>query len=491
MTRLEMSGGLFRGTLVVAALILLGGCSTLSKQTQPPTACTVCQVPELAEATPPKSESAKLDLAVPDEPAVDLWTRRFSVDKHKSFQIQLDRARDYVVPCQEIFRDLGLPDDLVYVALVESGFTPTARSRANAVGMFQFISATGKRYRLEQNYWVDERRHPFKAARAAAEYLSFLYDTFGSWPLALAGYNCGEKAVQAALDQSGRKTFWELAQAGYLPAETRDYVPKFYATVKIVRDVNRYGFRFDPQQYAPKHEKVPVPGGVKLAWFEKQTGITESSLRACNPELCQDTTPPGDTPYELCVPIGTVESFQWALATCPLPDPEEKRAPKSVLAKNMTESKSVPAATSTGGHTIKPGDTWYSLARKYQCSVDTLASLNGLKPTSHSLRTGQTLKVPAKNSMVLAAAKKDPVEKQSSPSAIPAKASQPAKKTCISYAVRSGDTLWSIASKFHVSVEELTANNKLGHGQKLVAGNTLTVCSSDSSNPERVAKKRN
>jgi len=493
MTRLEMPASLLHTTLAVATLMLLAGCGTLSKQAPPQPVCTTCQVPQVAEVTPPKSESSKLDLGVPDEPAVDLWTRRFSVDKHKSFQIQLDRARDYVVPCKEIFRQQGLPEDLVYVALVESGFTPTARSRANAVGMFQFIEATGKRYRLEQNHWIDERRHPLKAARAAAEYLSFLYDSFGSWPLALAGYNCGEKAVQAALDQSGLKTFWELAQAGYLPGETRDYVPKFYATVKIVRDVNRYGFRFDPQQYAPKHEKVPVPGGVKLAWFEKQTGVPESSLRSCNPELCRDATPPGNTPYELCVPIGTGESFQWALATCPLPAPEEKPIPKSVLVQNMRESKSVPAATPTGTHTIKPGDTWFSLARKYHCSVSTLASLNGLKPTSQSLKTGQTLKTPApeKAQVILTSTQKYAVAKKSTSLATPAKADQPTKKTCVSYPVRSGDTLWSIANKFHVSVEEISANNKLGHGHKLVVGNTLTICSGNSPAPERVTKKKN
>jgi membrane-bound lytic murein transglycosylase D len=491
MKRTEMHRTFRCGTLTLLALMFLAGCSTLSKQAPPQAVCKTCDVSQLAEVTPAKSEPSKMDLAVPDEPAVDLWTKRFSVDKHKSFQIQLDRARDYVVPCQEIFRQRGLPDDLVYVALVESGFTPTARSRANAVGMYQFISTTGKRYRLEQNQWIDERRHPMKAARAAAEYLSFLYDTFGSWPLALAGYNCGEKAVQAALDQSGRKTFWELAQAGYLPSETRDYVPKFYATVKIVRDVNRYGFHFDPQQYAPKHEKVPVPGGVKLAWFEKQTGVPESSLRSCNPELCQDATPPGDTPYELCVPVGTVESFQWALATCPLPTPEEKRAPKPLLVKNMVEPKSLAAASPSGSHTIKPGDTWFSLARKYQCSVDTLASLNGLKPTPQSLKTGQTLKTPAKDRVILTAAKKEPVEKQPIQIATPAKASRPAQKTCVSYAVRPGDTLWSIAGKFHVPVEELSASNKLGHGQKLVAGNTLTVCSNDSATAERITKKKN
>ena len=124
---------------------------------------------------------------------------------------------------------------MIYVALVESGFSPTARSHANAVGMWQIVSKTGNRFGLEQNKWVDERRHPMKAAQAAANYLSLLYDQFGSWSLALAAYNAGENAVQGALDKSGLKTFWDLLDNGYLPAETRDYVPKVFAAVKIIR----------------------------------------------------------------------------------------------------------------------------------------------------------------------------------------------------------------------------------------------------------------
>jgi membrane-bound lytic murein transglycosylase D len=434
---------------------------------------------------------SKLELAVPDQPAVDYWTRRFSSDKHKSFQIQLDRAQDYVVPCQEIFRKQGLPEDLVYVALVESGFTPTARSHANAVGMFQFISSTGKRYRLEQNHWIDERRHPFKAARAAGEYLSFLYDTFGSWPLALAGYNCGEKAVQAALDQSGLKTFWELAQSGYLPSETREYVPKFYATIRIARDPKQYGFHFNPHHYAPKHETVSVPGGVKLSWIEKRTGVPESSLRTCNPELCQAATPPGGAPYDLCVPVGTGETVQAAIATCPLPGLEEKPAPKALAFKNPGEIK-VATADTVGTWIVKPGDTWFSLARKHQCSVEALASLNGLKPTPQSLKTGQTLKVPAKGQIVLTTAKRDPAERHPTPIATSAKASRPAQKSCVSYPVRPGDTLWSIAGKFHISVQELAALNKLGQAQKLVAGNDLNICYDSSQFPAQgMGKKKN
>jgi membrane-bound lytic murein transglycosylase D len=490
MTSTELLRTRLWGAVAFIALTLLtAGCSTLSNQPKPQEVCTVCQIPQQADA-PATSGPIKAELSIPDQPSVDLWTRRFSGEKHKSFQIHLDRAQNYAVPCQEIFRQQGLPEDLIYVALVESGFTPTARSHANAVGMFQFIATTGKRYRLEQNQWIDERRHPFKAARAAAEYLSFLYDTFGSWPLALAGYNCGEKAVQTALDKSGFKTFWELAQNGYLPAETRDYVPKFYATVKIVRDSKLYGFKYDPQQYTPKHETVPVPGGVKLAWLEKQTGVPESSLRNCNPELCQPVTPPGNSSYELCVPVGTGEAVQTALAVCPLPAPEEKTAAKPLLVKNMAETRTVVTAAS-GSHIVKPGDTWFSLARKYQCSVDALATLNGVKASPQSLRTGQSLKVPATGRIATATVKQETVQKQAGPVAVPAKASRPAQKTCVSYPVRQGDTLWSVAGKFHVTVEDLRHNNKLDQSQKLVAGNNLTICTGDSSSVERITKKKN
>jgi membrane-bound lytic murein transglycosylase D len=504
-------------------LLALAGCGTLFSRTPPQASFPPQQPLKQAEAVPPVTEMSKSELVIPDQPVIDKWTDRFSRDKHKSFQVQLDRARNYVLPCQEIFKELGLPPDLVYVALVESGFTPTARSRASAVGMFQFISSTGKRFKLQQNEWVDERCHPFKAARAAAEYLSFLYDTFGSWPLAVAAYNCGEKAVQTALDQSGLKTFWELAQYGYLPSETRDYVPKVYATVRIVRDVKHYGFHYDPQHYEPKHETVPVPGGVKLAWIEKKAGVSESSLINCNPELCRPVTPPGNSTYDLCVPIGTGESVQAALASCPLP--EDKPTFRPVATKNAVEARNFAATApppAPGLCTVKPGDTWFSLARKYQCSVDALASVNGLKPTSQSLKKGQTLKIPGKGQtspLVAATSKKDtdpkqpppgkasqkpatvvPLKqvalaeaKQPGPASPPAKTGRAAQKACVSYPVRAGDTLWSIAGKFRVPVQELCANNQLHQGQKLVAGNTLNICNGENQSvpAERTARKKN
>lgn len=331
----------------------------------------------LPRLPPPKSQ-----LEIPDEPSIDRWVRSFSKRHHKYFQILLNRARSYIAPAREALERKGLPEDLVYVALVESGFTPKARSKADAVGMWQFISSTGKRYGLEQNMWIDERCNPTKAARAATSYLSFLYDKFGSWPLALAGYNAGENAVKNALDRSGLKTFWDLSKNGYLPAETRDYVPKVLAAIKIARAPAQYGFYFSGQPCVPKDETVLVPGGVRLSWIGKRIGVPETLLKTCNPELCGSVTPPASLDYELTVPVGKGRSVLAALGERPL-----------------AEEKTGSGAGGTGSdsflsYRIRRGDSLTRLAKEYHCSLKTLADLNGMS-TSGRLIVGKELKVPS------------------------------------------------------------------------------------------------
>ncbi|HAA05279.1 MAG TPA: hypothetical protein DCE18_18205 [Syntrophobacteraceae bacterium] len=453
-------------------VMLAAGCGTVTSQQS------------ISAATPPLSgqyastsaqngsdssieiPAPKYEMLIPNHSSIEAWVRRFSQEKHKSFQTQLVRSVHYAMPAQAVFEQRGLPKDLVFVALVESGFSPMARSHANAVGMWQFISTTGKRYGLEQNQWIDERRHPLKAARAAADYLNFLYDTFGSWSLALAAYNAGEKAVQGALDQSGAKTFWDLAERGYLPQETRDYVPKVFATVKIIRNPRQYGFWYDPGHYVPKHETVPIPGSVKLSWVGKQIGVPEASLQDCNPELCKPVTPPGCSSYELCVPVGKGEDLAAVLANGP--PPEEKNTKHTVSEKS----------TATASYKVKHGDSWVGLARKYKCSAQTLAALNGMSP-SRPLKAGQTLKIPAGKSTIAAATgrtkgSKDKViasanDKRKAPNS-GQKLHQP-----IHYPVRQGDTLSSIADRFHIPLKTLCAQNKLSANQKLVPGNRLTI----------------
>ncbi len=338
-------------TIVMGTFVLLTGCGTYYSQQKVSVDPVSHSRP--SEETVFEKPAPKCNLTIPDHPAIDIWVKWFSEKNHRSFQTQLDRSHSYVAPAGEIFVRKGLPKDLIYVALVESGFSPTARSHANAVGMWQIVSKTGNRFGLEQNKWVDERRHPMKAAKAAANYLSLLYDRFGSWSLALAAYNAGENAVQGALDKSGLKTFWALSDNGYLPAETRDYVPKVFAAVKIIRNPDLYGFLPGSEHFIARHETVRVPGGLKLSWVGKQIGVPEEQLQNCNPELCQSTTPPGCSNYELCLPIGTGDDLLTALAR----HPQHEEKPVSKVA-------AVPRSSALTSYRVKSGDTWSSLARR-------------------------------------------------------------------------------------------------------------------------------
>lgn len=460
------------------ALVLVAGCGSLVSQQATPVGLRASAQPgNVCPAPVPEPLPRKWEMTVPDHPAIDGWVERFSGKNHKSFQTLLDRAGYYAVPAREVFERRKLPKDLIYVALVESGFSPMARSHAKAVGMWQIISPTGSRFGLAQTKWIDERRHPMKSAEAAADYLSFLYDTFGSWPLALAAYNAGENCVQGALDKSGMKTFWELREGGFLPAETRDYVPKVLAAVRIARQPALYGFRFDPNYYVKRHEVVQIPGGIRLSWLGKKIGVPEESLRDCNPELCRSVTPPGCSNYDLCVPLGMADDVRIALAKHPTPQREEKASEKSAQAP----------ASRGATHRIRPGDTLSGLAARQGCSVKALAALNGMKP-SEPLKVGRTVKLPAKETEL---AMTTPVKREKSKTGSSGngkgKLSDSGKP--VRYLVRAGDSLWSIAEKFHVPLKTLCAQNKINPNQTLVPGDLLTI-GGPQQDSVRVARKK-
>jgi membrane-bound lytic murein transglycosylase D len=248
----------------------------------------------------PGSENLPIVLNGP----VESCLRAFSRNQKAVFKVYLSRSGRYLPMMRRIFKERDLPQDLVYLALVESGFNPFAVSPAAAVGLWQFIEGTGQRYGLKVNSWVDERRDPEKATRAAAKYLQDLFQQFGCWYLAAAGYNAGEHRVERALGKNDDATFWSLAQNGLLPRETCHYVPQFIAAALIARNPQKYGFDDVAYNKPLVYDVVKVPGGTDLRRVAQVLDLDCRDLRELNPELKSDVAPPGPQKYLLKIPRG-------------------------------------------------------------------------------------------------------------------------------------------------------------------------------------------
>jgi len=231
---------------------------------------------------------------------VQTFLRSFS--NSKNFQAALARSGRYLPMMRRIFHEHGLPQNLIYLALVESGFSPWARSPKDAVGIWQFIEGTARRYGLKVNGRIDERRDPEKSTRAAARYLRDLHKQFGCWYLAAAGYNAGENRVEGVVNRHDIRDFWDMAQKKLLPQETCNYVPQFIAAALIASNPDKYGLARVEYQAPQGYEKVKLPGGTNLLWFAESLDMIEKELLELNPELKGDVTPPDQKEYLLKVP---------------------------------------------------------------------------------------------------------------------------------------------------------------------------------------------
>jgi len=402
---------------------------------------------------------AKVDLV--DHPAIDVWICRFSADpiQRSNFEIYLKRAVRYVKPMRQLFESRGLPGELAYLPLVESGFSCDATSRSNAVGMWQFIESTGERYGLRRTEWVDDRRHLEKSTRAAADYLAFLHDMFKDWPLALAAYNAGENGVARIVSRSGIDNYWELIQTDLLPAETREYVPKFYAALKIIGEPARYGFSYNAEAYEPWFETARVPGGVSLPLLENLTGISESLLSQYNPELYKAVTPLTVPHYEIRVPRGKGSIVQ-------------------AKGRHLKGNRML----GLHRHQVRKGETLYGLARKYRCSIKTLARVNAISP-KEKVKTGQVLNVPRHPASMPEPSSRTPRSTsrlKASPWAgsklsVLYASSMTASRSA-RYPVQEGDTLWSISQKFNISIQRLVSCNRLPGDYTILPGEYLNIC---------------
>ena len=252
------------------------------------------------------AESSRLAVVPPSpqyqavlNPSVQFFLTRFTGDRREVVNLWVGRAGSYLSMIRDVLRRRGLPEDLAYTAMIESGFNSLAVSRVGAKGLWQFMASTARRYGLRVDQWVDERLDPEKSTVAAAAYLRDLHNQFGSWALAQAAYNAGEVRVSRAIRLTGSSDFWMLAKTNHLRPETKDFVPQIHAAMLIGQDPSRYGFEFADSQ-PPAVETVTVPPATDLRRLAVRAGVSLGTLRALNPVLVRLATPPGG-PWALVV----------------------------------------------------------------------------------------------------------------------------------------------------------------------------------------------
>ncbi len=359
------------------------------------------------------------------------------------FSAALARGGRYLPQIREVFAAEGIPQDLAYLALVESAFKTNALSRAKAKGVFQFIPATGKRYGLQQDWWVDERSDPEKATRAAAKYLKDLYTLLGDWNLALAGYNAGEYKVLRGISRYGTRDFWELARTRHaFRRETRNYVPMIHAAIVVAKAPEKYGFSVTPDPRLA-YDIVAVAGPVDLRVVAECLATPIDDVRALNPELRRLATPATES-YSLRVPEG--RGLQ--LSECLGAVPPEKRVQFRT-------------------HVVARGQSLYSVAKKYGIRTQDLADANGIS-TKKTLSTGTELIIPIEPRPATIATRSAATTRARASLAIAA------GRTAFSYRIRPGDTLGTIANEYGTTVRELQSWNRL-RSTRIAAGNLLTI----------------
>ncbi len=430
---------------------------------------------------------------------VKKWIDYFTGSGRTRLMEWLARSGRYRNETLRILREEGLPDEIINLALIESGFNPNAYSRAHAVGIWQFIRSTAVIYGLRVDSWVDERRDPIRSARAAARHIRDLYEAFDSWPLALAAYNCGQKNVERAIKRANSKDFWKLP----LKRETSEYVPQFMAACIIMQDPERYGLRIDYEKPL-RFEEIEVGPRTDLKAIAKGCGVPPEVIFDLNPHFVRRCVPPGLGSYPVRVPEGMGEKCIAEL---------------SKMAEGERFAKDIPASYIR--HTVRRGETVTSIARKYSTTATAVAKANGIS-TKTKLSVGQVLLIPSdappngslasgvhivKRGETLSGIAatygvrlRDLVEWNGlkSPDTIypgqkiklsngaiasagsaSQKTSSPPASSLDSYVVRKGDTLSGIAKRCGVSLKEICEINNLTTRSIIYPGQELKIRKSE------------
>jgi len=403
----------------------------------------------------------------------------FRSDISERIQVYISRSGRYAPMIRQELRENGLPQDLMCVSLIESGFSPNAYSRAHAVGLWQFIQSTGKLYGLKVDKWVDERRDPQKATRAAVRHLKDLRVALGDWNLALAAYNCGQSRVTRAIEKQGTRNFWQLD----LPRQTEEYVPRFMAAVYIANDPKAHGFQpvYDPPI---EHETLLVNRSIRLSRISEICGVPIDEIRALNPSLRRDVTPPDRAGFELHLPLGKSEVLSARLDEVPT-----ESEPRSTIA----------SASGSRTHVVRRGETLSQIARDYGTTHQAIAKANRMRAGS-VIRSGQRLRIPggatdSAGDPATPETSRTEVAKATGRTAPPArdaagKGTAPAPAQNKTHTVRRGETIGQIARRYGMTPEDVLRWNGLSSRDRIHPGQRIRLTPNSSSGAKKSPGER-
>ncbi len=407
----------------------------------------------------------------------------------KFFKRWLERSARWFPMMKRIAKEEGMPEEIIYLSMIESALNPNAVSPSKAVGLWQFMRPTASDFNLSVNSWVDERRDPEKSTRAAMRYLRFLYNEFGDWHLALAAYNCGPNgALRRALAKakSENSTFWDIRES--LPRETRNYVPLYIATTLITLNPENYGFTTDDLQYEPeyKYEVCTINESVSMKSLAKCAELSVEELRMLNTELVSICTPPDGGSYNLRVPPGKKDLFTMRFAS-------------------LSEDEKRPWVL----HEVKKGETLATISAQYGASSQEIATLNQISGYRAKLKRGTTLRIPTESisthtpaATSLATNEPKQIESNiSAPERVPTpQAGNPisvaptekaieitreksaetvtGRDKTITHTVQSGESLFSVSERYGVRLTDLRNWNNISYGNdNLQIGSKLIIAS--------------
>ncbi|MGM0423354.1 MAG: LysM peptidoglycan-binding domain-containing protein [Thermodesulfobacteriota bacterium] len=390
-----------------------------------------------------KDAEINFELDLQETRVVEQYIQHYTQENKQTFQNWIERAERYLPYIRKVFTEKGLPQDLVFLPFAESGFNPRAYSKSGAAGLWQFMPGTARTFDLDVDWWIDQRRDPYLSTHAAADYLNMLYAQFGDWYLVLAAYNAGQGTVSRAMSHSGQECFFDLQERKYLPEETRNYIPKFMAILKIMRNLDDLGFQSVNWEAPAQEHALELPPGSDLQALASATDLSWSEFLELNPAFRRSASPP---------------------------DRKSKvYLPQELLAQAKEHLQNPDAAPYSGlqRYQVRSGDSWWSISSRFDVPIRELKRLN--QTQSDMLRPGQSVLIPGQ-----AQSGKDLAQ---------------GKDFSGSYTVQNGDTLWEIARKTDSSVQDLRAANDLQQGH-IKPGQKLRIPGNEQEKTQQIARRR-